>query len=161
MAELTTLSPCVRLILRGRAPGLEAAAIALGFPLPQTCRAAVNGERAALWLGPDEFLLLVRSADRLVADLTHALQAHAQALVDVSHRQIALQLHGPDATDMLNAGCPLDLHPDAFPVGMCTRTVLAKSEVILWRTAAEAFRLEIARSFAPYVRAFLEEAALA
>jgi sarcosine oxidase subunit gamma len=149
------------LILRGRAPALEAAAALLGVPLPQTCRAVVVGVRAALWLGPDEFLLLAPQADLLTEDLTHALQAHAHALVDVSHRQVALQIHGPDAADMLNAGCPLDLHPDTFPVGMCTRTVLAKSEIILWRTAPETFRLETVRSFARYVRAFLEEAARA
>ncbi len=161
MAELTTLPPCTRLILRGRAAALDAAAVTLGFPLPQTCRAAVAGDRVALWLGPDEFLLLVRPTDPCAVDLARALQPHAHALVDVSHHQIALQLHGPDAADMLNAGCPLDLHLDAFPVGMCTRTVLAKVEIILWRVAPEMFRLGIVRSFAPYVRAFLEEAARA
>lgn len=161
MAELTPLPPCTRLILRGRAAALDAAAVALGIPLPPTCRTAVSGDRSALWLGPDEVLLLAPQADSLPADLTQALQPHPHALVDVTHRQIALQLHGPDAADILNAGCPLDLHPDAFPVGMCTRTVLAKSEIILWRTAPQTFRIEIVRSFAPYVRAFLEEAARA
>jgi sarcosine oxidase subunit gamma len=106
-------------------------------------------------------LFLVRPTDSFAVDLARALQPHAHALVDVSHHQIAFQLHGPDAADILNAGCPLDLHPDAFPVGMCTRTVLAKSGIILWRVAPETFRLGIVRSFAPYVRAFLEEAARA
>jgi sarcosine oxidase subunit gamma len=41
---------------------------------------------------------------------------------------------------------------------MCTRTMLAKSEVVLWRTAADAFRLEVWRSFAAYVAQFLAEA---
>lgn len=159
MAELTTMPPCTRLILRGREAALDAAAATLGFPLPRTCRAVVVDDRVALWLGPDEFLLLLRPTDPCAADLAHALQPHAHALVDVSHQQIALQLQGPDAADMLNAGCPLDLHPDAFPVGMCTRTVLAKAEIILWRVAPETFRLGIVRSFAPYVRAFLEEVA--
>ena len=45
-----------------------------------------------------------------------------------------------------------------FPVGMCTRTVLGKAEVVLWRTDAQAFRLEVWRSFAPYVAQFLGEA---
>ena len=51
-----------------------------------------------------------------------------------------------------------NLDASAFPVGMCTRTVLAKAEVVLWRTAAEAFRLEVARSFVSYVAEFLAEA---
>ena len=52
----------------------------------------------------------------------------------------------------------LDLHPVAFPVGMCTRTVFGKAEIVLWRTEAEAYHIEVARSFAPYVWACLEEA---
>jgi heterotetrameric sarcosine oxidase gamma subunit len=35
--------------------------------------------------------------------------------------------------------------------------VLGKAEVVIWRTGAERFRLDVARSFAPYVWACLEE----
>ena len=59
---------------------------------------------------------------------------------------------------LLNAGCPLDIHPQAFPVGMCTRTLLAKAEIVLWRTAETSFRVEAARSLAPYVGRFLAQA---
>jgi sarcosine oxidase subunit gamma len=41
---------------------------------------------------------------------------------------------------------------------MCTRTVFGKAEIVLWRTAAETFRIEVWRSFAPYVLGCLEEA---
>ena len=41
---------------------------------------------------------------------------------------------------------------------MCTRTVFGKAEVMLWRTAADTFRIEVARSFAPYVWARLDDA---
>lgn len=161
MADLIDLPFRTRLILRGRAAAIEATPPALGFALPQQpCRAASVGERSALWLGPDEWLILASPSDFIAADLEQALRPHAHALVDVSHRQVALELTGADAADLLNAGCPLDLHPDAFPAEMCTRTVLAKAEIILWRTTPNTFRLEIARSFAPYVRAFLHEAAI-
>jgi heterotetrameric sarcosine oxidase gamma subunit len=53
----------------------------------------------------------------------------------------------------------LDLDVAAFPIGMCTRTVLAKAEITLWRIAAGTFRLEVARSLTPYVRAFMLQAA--
>jgi sarcosine oxidase subunit gamma len=49
---------------------------------------------------------------------------------------------------------------DAFPLNACTRTVLGKSEVTLWRTGGEMFHLEVARSYMPYVRLFLAEAGL-
>jgi sarcosine oxidase subunit gamma len=41
---------------------------------------------------------------------------------------------------------------------MCTRTILAKAEIVLWRTDGDTFRIEVARSFAPYIVAFLAEA---
>jgi heterotetrameric sarcosine oxidase gamma subunit len=106
------------------------------------------GDRALLWLGPDEFLLL--TTDETAPSLANT--------VDVSHRDTALTVTGPRAGWVINAFCALDLHQPAFPVGMCTRTVLGKAEIVLWRTATETFRIEVARSFAAYVWACLEEA---
>jgi len=158
--HLTDQPPCTRLILRGRTPAIEAATAPLGFALPLLpCRAVTVGKRSALWLGPDEWLILAASSDPVAAALMHALQGHAHALVDVGHRQCAIELSGGAAIDVLNAGCPLDLDAAAFPIGMCTRTVLAKSEIVLWRIGADTFHLEVARSFVPYVRGFLLEAA--
>jgi len=158
--QLTDLPPCARLILRGRAAAVEAATAPLGFALPvQPCRAVTAEGRSALWLGPDEWLILAPSSDPVAAGLARAMQGLAHALVDVGHRQCAIELSGGAAGDVLNAGCPLDLDAAAFPVGMCTRTVLAKSEIVLWRTVADTFRIEIVRSFVPYVRRFLLEAA--
>ncbi|MGI4941491.1 MAG: sarcosine oxidase subunit gamma [Janthinobacterium lividum] len=137
-----------RLALRGDPAALGAT---FGIALPTTpCRSAKVDGRAALWLGPDEWLLL--SPNRL--DL---VELPGGAAVDVSHRQLGLLLDGPAATDMLAAGCPLDLHPSAFPPGMCTRTVFGKAEVVLWRTEA-GFHLEVWRSFAAYVCGLLAEA---
>jgi sarcosine oxidase subunit gamma len=47
-----------------------------------------------------------------------------------------------------------------FPVGMCTRTVLAKADIVLWRTGDDAFHLEVWRSFSGYVTGLLSEIAL-
>ena len=52
---LRLLPGACRWVLRGDAAVRAAAESALGVPVPATaCRAGVNGERAALWLGPDE-----------------------------------------------------------------------------------------------------------
>jgi sarcosine oxidase, subunit gamma len=156
------LPPATRYILRG-GPGVRAlaeSAFEVGVP-DNACRAATRGERAALWLGPDEWLLLAPEAEAaaVAATLGAALRALPHSLVDASHRQGALRVSGASATLLLSAGCPLDLDVAAFPVGMCTRTMLAKAEVVLWRTATEAFRLEVWRSFMDYVSRFLAEAA--
>jgi sarcosine oxidase subunit gamma len=79
--------------------------------------------------------------------------------VDISHRQFALELCGPHASAILNGGCPLDLDPGEFPVGMCTRTVFAKADIVLWRTRSDGFHVEVWRSFAGYVGGVLAEIA--
>jgi sarcosine oxidase subunit gamma len=158
---LRSLPSACRWVLRGEEPVRIAAAEALGVALPATaCRAGVSGERAALWLGPDEWLLIApQTQSGLAQRIERTLAGLPHSLVDVSHRQVALLLEGPEAATLLASGCALDLEVAAFPVRMCTRTMLAKAEVLLWRTARDSFRLEVWRSFAPYVTQFLGEAA--
>jgi len=90
--------------------------------------------------------------------LSTALGGLAHSLVDVSHRQCSLELLGASVESILRTGCPLDLHISAFPVGMCTRTVYAKSEIVLWRTALQAFHVEVWRSYTEYLTAMLAQA---
>lgn len=159
---LDTLPPATRLALRGAAEVSAAAGRAFGLEIPtNACRATAAGERAALWLGPDEWLLIAPVADgeTLERSLCAALKNLPHSLVDVSHRQTAFAVSGTLAATLLAAGCPLDLDERAFPVGMCTRTMLAKAEVVLWRTAPATFRLEVWRSFAAYVSLYLADAA--
>jgi sarcosine oxidase, subunit gamma len=119
-------------------------------------------------MGPDEYLLLdftagqpsaTASASTLFDTLEGAMAGVPHALVDISHRQFAFQVGGPHAAAILSGACPLDLDLAEFPVGMCTRTVLAKADITLWRTQADAFRLEVWRSFAGYVTGILTEIA--
>jgi sarcosine oxidase subunit gamma len=159
---LTVLPAAARYSLRGGPDAVAAASAAFGVALPTTaCRAAANDGRAALWLGPDEHLLIAPDAEgpAVASALATALAGVAHSLVDVSHRQVALELSGPHAATLLASGCPLDLDLSEFPVGMCTRTVFAKAEVLLCRTADDTFRLEVWRSFVDYVVGVLGEAA--
>jgi sarcosine oxidase, subunit gamma len=159
-AYVHVLPPARRFVLRGDSAARAAAERALGVPVSAlACRAGSAGARAALWLGPDEWLLLAPAGDVAAEEaLWQGLAGLAHSLVDVSHRQIGLAVTGAQAAVLLNTGCPLDLDA-AFPVGMCTRTMLSKAEVVLWRTAEQEFRLEVWRSFASYVTEYLAEAA--
>ena len=161
-ALLRQLPPASRLVVRGAPQVLAAAVGALGLPHGETpCRAVRNGARAALWLGPDERLLLgpAEEAAGMEALAQRTLAGSAHSLVDVSHAQVAFELSGAHAASALNTGCPLDFDPACFPVDMCTRTVFAKAQIVLWRTGPETFRVETARSFAPYVTGILALAA--
>jgi heterotetrameric sarcosine oxidase gamma subunit len=149
---LAPVPPARRLVIRAGREAAIAVGEMLGVALPTVpCSSNRSSDRAALWLGPDEWLVLM---DEGAETPTHA----AASIVDVSHRDTALSVSGPGAAVVINAFCALDLHLSAFPVDTCTRTVFGKAEIVLWRTAPDTFRIEAARSFAPYVWACLEEA---
>jgi sarcosine oxidase, subunit gamma len=159
-----SVAPCpsaARFILRGprEAAGLVAPAFGAAAPLAPL-RSATIGQRSALWMSPDEWLLIAEDAPpSLGAVLETALASVPHALFDVSHRQDAIELSGRGAARLLNAGVLLDLDLPAFPVGMVTRTLLTKAEIVLWRREPELFRVEFSRSFGRYVVAILTQAA--
>jgi len=158
---LTELPQATRLIVRGGVGAIAIVGRAFGVRLPPApCRAATGEGRAALWLGPDEWLLLAPAgeAERLSQGLLQEIGGVPASIVDVSHRQVGIAVTGPAAADALNSFNALDLDDSAFPVGMCTRTLLGKAEIVLWRTEPETFRIEVWRSFAPYVIGCLEQA---
>jgi sarcosine oxidase subunit gamma len=103
----------------------------------------------ALWLGPDEWLVLGgREED----------YCDAWAAVDVSANRVCFELSGPSAVEVLARGCTLDLHPSVFPPGRCAQTLFARAQVILYRTEEQVFRLLVRPSFADYLRAWLRDA---
>ena len=160
-----TLEPVefrARFNFRGSAAAARDLGSAFGADLSLTPMRAGTGEagRAALWLGPDEWMLIAPvSEHQALIDLVARVVIEPHSLVDVSHRNAALTVSGSKVEAVLNAGNPLDLDVSAFPVGMCTRTLLGKCEIILWRTGPFTFHIEAFRSFMPYVHAYLTEAA--
>ena len=153
MAEVVREIDGLRLaVLRGGGAEFHAAvAGALGFSLPETPN-RVAGE--ALWLGPDEWLL-VSHEDRTGA-LEAALDGQHCAVVDVSEARAALELSGPGAADALASGCRVDL--DTLRPGSCAQTALARAHVLLEPREGGVWRLYVGRSFAAYARAWIEDA---
>jgi sarcosine oxidase, subunit gamma len=163
--KLRSLPPDARFYLRLDPSLAGSLGTVAGFPVGMAVnRHGVANGRLSARLGPDEWLLLGPEADGdlIGGEVAAALGAAFHALVDVGHRQVAFEIAGRHAADALNAGCPLDLAATAFPTGSATRTLLGKAEIVLLRLDdAPTFRVECWRSFAPYVHAFLSEAALA
>ena len=150
---LAPAEPATRWSVRGDA---LAAGEALSVELPTAPNTSTEARgRRALWLGPDEWLVIADRAEARPATPS----GDTFVTTDVSHRNTAIIVSGAGTVATLNAGCPRDLSAKAFPVGACARTVLGKAEIVLLRTGEEEFRVECWRSFAPYVWAFLEDAA--
>lgn len=157
---LQVLPVAPRFILQGPSEALAAVDQALGLPADETpCRARSNERATLLWLGPDERLIIAPAQDAgLESLLRTALAALPHSLVDVSHRQVAYRLDSRHAEDLLNCGCPQDLDLAQFPIGMCSRTLFNKTEIVLWRRDPSVFHIEVWRSFAPYLEGWLREA---
>jgi sarcosine oxidase subunit gamma len=126
---------------------------------------ARKGRVTALWLGPDEWLLTCPVDDTafFIISLREALNGTHCAITEVSDGRVAFSLQGPSARDALAKGCPLDLHPRSFTSGSCAQSLLAKAAVLIHlvedgSAAGPAFEVYVARSFAQYLWAWLEDA---
>jgi sarcosine oxidase, subunit gamma len=160
-AGLEVLPDAAKLIFRGRSVAISSAGAAFGVALPDVaCRFANKGSRSAYWLGPDEWMLEASGKEsvELLAQLRKHLGDQSYSLVDVSHRSDAFSIRGERSEYVLNHGCPLDLSERAFPVGACTRTLLWKAGIVLSRVNSAEFRIDVWRSFAPYVWSMLDHA---
>lgn len=155
--SLKVLEPASRMSLRARPDTVAALSKALGVTLPQKRKSSVSkAGRTALWLGPDEWLVIDEAGGNPVADCASVKGLHSA--VDVSHRNVGIAVVGPNAAATISSGCPQDLSLAAFPVGAASRTILGKVEIVVLRTAEDAFRVECWRSFSDYVWGFLSEA---
>jgi sarcosine oxidase subunit gamma len=114
-----------------------------GFPVEPNTTAVVDG-RTVLWLGPDEWLVL----DGLEDDYRGA-----SAAVDVSANRVLFELAGEGAADVLASGCSVEVE-----TGRCAQTLLARAQVILFRPGPDRWWILVRPSFAPYLRAWLEDA---
>lgn len=131
----------------------------LGQGLPLKPNTTTRGEHCVFWLGPDEWLVSTEQVNRadLVKNLEAALSKLHAAVNDVSGGNVSYRLKGADIGDVLAQGCTLDL--DAFTVGECAQTGLAKAAVLMSREAEYEYAIIVRRSFADYLRKWLDHAA--
>jgi sarcosine oxidase subunit gamma len=145
--------------LRVRMADASRAAVALGLPTEPLTSA--GDDPAALWVSPDQWLLL--SDSRTPA----ALAAHCQqALGDILHNATdssdalaCFLVEGRGARALLAMASGVDFDAGAFPPGSCVRTKFAKVAVLIRATGAESFDLFLDRSAAHYLEQWLRRAA--
>ncbi len=153
---LRLAEPAIRLNVRADTAAAATIGMAVGVLLGTApCRAVIARDRTALWLGPDEWLVLAPETE---TELARQPLAALGSVVDVSHAYTGIEVSGPRAAWCINAFNALDLDPHVFPVGACTRTLFGKAEIVLWRFEANQFRIEVGRSLAAYVLGCLREA---
>jgi sarcosine oxidase, subunit gamma len=134
---------------------------ALGFALPVVPNTSASREgRRALWLGPDEWLIVGTDGQHKALEQVLRTGLNGGSVVDVSANRALLEIRGPKARELLAHGVPIDLDARSFGAGRCAQTLLAKAQVIVERRDEEvAFHLYVRSSFASYLADWILDAA--
>ena len=120
---------------KGRRDGLlHAARHALGIELPTMPRRTQANAIAAMWSGPDQWLVSVNPTpkDGMEALLARPLAGLA-SVVDQSHGRTLMRIAGPRVRAVLAKGVPIDLHARSFRLGDVAMTLVAHIPVHLWQ----------------------------
>jgi sarcosine oxidase, subunit gamma len=157
--ELEPLTSAVDLRVDPAAVDTRALADVVGGTLPTVPNTwTVLADGRAVWLGPDEWLLVGERPAPAWEDALRAVVApQGGAAVDVSAQRTGLRLRGAGARGLLALGCALDLRPASFPPGSAAQTLLGQSGVLLIADD-DGFRLLVRTSFAGYVADWLLDA---
>ena len=144
------LAPQHRFSFRIRPEALAAGRQLLGLDLPERIGGLVKaGERRALCLGPDEWMVEFPEGDRPAP-----IVGVPYALVEISDREITWRISGPRAAELLSIGIARDLVGLAPSKGC--RTAFGTVQAVLVREAEDTFTLSVWRSFAQHVAELLE-----
>lgn len=127
----------------------------LGLPTEANTWSRLD-DREALWLGPDEWLIVSASepAQTIGRALDERLGGRHRSVVDVSANRVVVALTGDDRRALLEAGCGLDLHPRSWRSGMCAQTLLASVAVLL-QEREDGTRVFVRPSFAGWLVTWL------
>lgn len=135
---------------------------AVGVAVPGARRMAWDGGRGALWMSPDELLLMVSHAEAgaVVAGLSEALTGVHHLAADVSDARAVFRLTGDLALarEVLAKLTPADVSPEGFGPGEVRRTRLGQVAAAFW-IDEDGVTVVCFRSVARYVFELLSDAA--
>lgn len=132
-----------------------------GVTLPGIRETAFDGANGALWMSPDEALLLCAydEAATRASDLATKLSDVHALVVNVSDARAVFQLKGMMLREVIAKLAPVDMAPDAFTPGMVRRTRMAQVAAAFWMDDKTTARIVCFRSVAEYMFALLRTSA--
>lgn len=135
----------------------------LGLNLEMAPNTIVNdNEKFALWLGPDERLVILPKDQIITArmNLERELQGIHYSSVDLSSGQVVLDLKGEEVLNILSKGCSVDLHQKYFNVGQCVQTSIDKINAICFPLENNHIRIIVRRSYSKALIAWFKDASI-
>jgi len=156
--------PVGQVTLRGNlasAKLLAAVTNATGVGVPLPLMAAFDEGTGAVWMSPDELLLLTAygEAGAVVDALDTALAGEHHMAVNLSDARAVIALSGAGVPEVLAKGAPLDFSEAAFPTGRARRTHLGGVAAGIWRLGREEWEVVCFRSYARHLFDWLTMAA--
>lgn len=134
---------------------------ATGAALPELRKARLKGAQGALWMSPDELMLLVDYArvDDAIGKVEKALAGEHFLAVNVSDARALFEIRGAGVREVIAKLCPVDMAASAFQPGDFRRSRMAQVAAAFWMEDAETIRIICFRSVAEYVFGLLKDAA--
>jgi sarcosine oxidase subunit gamma len=160
-ARIREIGPLGMITLRAKpeVKGLSAAIKAVtGTSTPKQRRIEVKGEKAAGWMSPDEYLLILPYAEvkAALARLAEKLAGQHHLAVDVSDARAVFRIEGDRAPEVLSKLAPADLA--ALEKGELRRTRITQVAGAFWQDET-GFTVVCFRSVAGYVMGALSHSA--
>jgi sarcosine oxidase subunit gamma len=157
--SIRVAADAARFSLRIDPAGIDGASKAFGLTLPARIGGlSLSGEKRAVCLGPDEWYLMAPLAeqDAVEAAFADLYPSATHSLVDISHREVGIEVEGAAAMLALRSAIAFDI--EAMPVGTGCRTIFDRAQIVLLRETEQRFRIEVWRTFADHVWGLLEAA---
>lgn len=134
---------------------------AVGLTMPRVLGLVHDGSARAIWMSPDELLLVTEPAEvsRALNRVSEQMAGTHHMALDVSEARAVLRLTGPLVGEVLAKGVPCDCSERGFAPGTARRTHLAGLAIALWRLDAETWEVACFSSYAHHLIAWLEQAA--
>ena len=129
------------------------------MPGPRECNCV--GEKGIAWMSPDELLILTGHTDAAsdLAKIEKTLKGTHYLAQNVSDARAVFVIEGANVREVLAKLAPVDMSPEAFPLGHFRRTRLAQVAAAFWMRDEETAELICFRSGAAYVYNILKDAA--
>lgn len=160
-AKVREIGPLGMITLRAKAgtKGLDKAIKdATGCALPAQRQIVTAGDKAAGWMSPDEFLLVLPYADVPAAmeAIAKALKGEHHLAANVSDARAVFRVEGAKADQVLRKLSPVDF--DSLSIGELRRTRTAQVAAAFWKDET-GFTVVCFRSVAAYVMGLLRHSA--
>lgn len=132
-----------------------------GAKMPETRRITHGKTGSAVWMSPDELLLITdyTQADFSIATLETKLKGSHFMATNVSDARAVFAINGPAAREVLAKGAPIDLSLRGFENGDVRRTRIGQLAAAIWMEEDGSFQLICFRSVADFMFEWLKTAA--